>query len=316
MIKRVGVATIWLLIGMMLVPAGTAYGGNKAAENLDRANKRWRGAQCRSRMNFTVKKGKDRDGWSKCKWLYWSPEGGNSRVLVFVSDGDAVRRRYLGGTIPVGTSFVAVGFAEDKPGGDVHLELETKVDRTPVRVRVYYCDDWVGRVSAKRLDEFERWARFDLFNITSTPDEQLVATQPEIEQAAPGSVVPVVPPVPAGQDQPVSATRDLRVMAASVEPARIAPGSEIHLIVVYAVDGIPPGSTVMVTERRTILHRGQTLTSTETSVARGSGVHESSLPMGVPDTLAAGVYELQATVEMTGLSRSSSAMFEVTAGGR
>ena len=248
--------------------------------------------------------------------MFWSPEGGNSRVRVLVSDGDAVHRRYLNGTLPAGTSFVAVGWAEDKPGGNVHLELEITIDGTPVRVRVYYYDDWVGRVSAKRLDEFELWARLDLFNITSTPDEQLVAAQPDGGQTTPAGVAPTVPPPPAAHGEPISATRDLRVMAASVEPARIAPGSEINLIVVYEVEGIPPGSTVTVTERRTILHRGQTLTSTETSVTRGSGVHESSLPMGVPGTLAAGVYELQVTVEMAGLARSGSAMFEVTAGGR
>lgn len=304
MTARLGVRRIVVAATMMVmaVPCGAA--SSSASDGIEAANRRWRGARCRTRQPIELKKGESRDGWSKSRWLFWSPEGGNSRARLWFSDGDAVRRRFGGGLLPTGTELVARGWSVEK--NDLFLELELAA--LPVRVKVFYWDDWVGRVSGGRIDDFERWARFDLFELLSSPAEELieVAPAPQSPEPASPSVSRDAPRRGSGQGIAV-----LRVLSASVEPVRAEPGQEVQLVVVYTIDGVPPGAEIEVIESRAVLEDGRRLNTDRAVVRRPSGVHESRQSLRLPQSLAAGVYELAAEVRAGETRSEGTAIFEV-----
>lgn len=294
-------------------PSGTAA----ETSGLEDANRRWRGARCRTRQEITVKKKADGDGWSRSEWLWYGPKkGGNERVLVLFTKSAAIHSRYPGGTIPPGVDLVGVGWATD--GGDVYLELEHP--DLGARARVFYYADWVGRVPPSRIGEFERWARLELLEILSTPDESLdLAAAPP--PAAPPRAAP--PPVAgaAGTTAPLVAPAtgavELRVLAASVEPARATPGAEVGLQVVYSVGGLAPNAEAEVNEVRVVRRDGATLTTLGAEARRPAGIHQSTQKLRLPADLAPGVYELEARIAYGGMEASGTAVFQVTApGGR
>ncbi len=164
---KLAYATLALPLVILVAAASDrpAAGSQKEdQQNLEDANRRrWRGARCRSRVPLEVKKGRANDGWTNCGILYWG-DGGNKRVRVRVSDADAVRRRFSGGTIPIGTDFVASGWEVEEDGGTLFLEIE--LQGLPVRrAKVYFGDSWVGRVGVNRITDFERWARFEFMEV-------------------------------------------------------------------------------------------------------------------------------------------------------
>jgi hypothetical protein len=294
-------AAITLLLGSVIIaPTSLRAGSKEDQQLLDSANRRWKGAHCRSLQQIEVKKDKDRDGWSKSKWLFWSPERGNSRVMVLVSDSAAIRQRFHNGIIPLSTEFISRGWFVEEPSGNLYLELE--LAEQPVKARVYYYDDWVGRVSVKRIDDFERWARFDFMEIVAAADEQLVA---------PGKSEPL-PEAPARptQLQP-TAPFSVQVLAVSTEPTRVLPGEELGMVVVFSVEGIHPGAATTITERRVITYDQLEIASFEASIAREAGIHTSSQPVRLPPTAAPGVYELKVAVSANGVAASGSTIFEV-----
>ncbi len=301
--------TCWLLclVGLLTAPLDASSRKDEAA--LQVANQRWSGARCRNLQEITAKKKKSGD-WTKSELIFYG-DGGNQRVQVLLSNGAAVHRAYFGGTIPVGTEFVASGWAVDDDGS-LHLELE--LAGHPVRVRVYYCDDWVGRVSVKRLDDFERWARFELFEIVSAPSEQLVDVQVNAAAAAPQAVpaptpLPrlVPPPLPPSELSPPQ----IEVLAVAVQPARVAPGGEIGMVISYEVRGVPPGPGSEVVERREILRGAQQLAVFEERLARANDTYNSRQPLQLPADASPGIYTLWAEVVMAGNRATGSALFEV-----
>lgn len=290
-----------LVLGFVIIaPISLRAGSREDQQLLANANRRWKGARCRSLQQIEVKKKKNREGWSKSRWLFWSPEGGNSRVMVLVSDSAAIRQRFHNGIIPLHTEFIARGWFVEKRSGNLYLELE--LAEQPVKARVYYYDDWVGRVSVKRIDDFERWARFDFMEIIAAADEQLVA---------PGKTQPL-PEAPA---QPVqlqpTAPFSVRLFAVSTKPTRVSPGEELSMVVVYSVEGLQPGAATTVTEQRVITYDQLQIASFDASVAREPGIHTSSQPVRLPQTAASGVYELKVTVSANGVEASGNTIFEV-----
>jgi len=279
--------------------------------SLQEANRRWRGARCRSLQEISVKGGQDRHGVSKSRWLFWDKHGGNHRARLYIENADALVPRFGRQIVPAGTELRAIGWGEVKPGGSVFLEVE--VADLPVKAKLFYWDDWIGKVTEKRLDQFERWVRFEVFQILETPDEKIVDV-PRSGGRSSGAATAVPPPVP--RPDVTKGSMGLRVLAASVEPVRVAPGDQVRLVITYAVDGVAAGITLAVTERRTILQRGVPLTTVEEVVRRPAGVHQSRQPMQIPAGLAAGVYELQVTVRAPGVLGEGSAVFEVTNGAR
>lgn len=172
------------------VPSMPGLGADESA--LDDANRRWRGSLCRTRQEITVRKKAGGDGWARSEWLwYGGKRGGNERVLVTFTNAVAIHARYPGGTIPPGVELVGVGWATEKPDGKGDLFLELEHPGVGARARVYYYADWVGRVSVSRLGEFERWARLELLEILSTPEETLdeVVEQRVVKREAAGDAV-------------------------------------------------------------------------------------------------------------------------------
>ncbi len=286
------------------------------ASALDEANRRWLGARCRTRQEITVKKKADGDGWSRSEWLwYGEKKGGNERVLVLFTNAAAIHARYPGGTIPPGVDLVGVGWATEKPDGKGDLFLELEHPGVGARARVFYYADWVGRVPPSRIGEFERWARLELFEILSTPEESLDAV------AAPPTVA--VPPATRGGSSqasplvPAPGAVEVRVLAASVEPARAPPGAEVGLQIVYSVAGLAPGSEAEVSEQRVVRRDAAVLTTLRSVARRAAGVHQSTQKLRLPIDLTPGVYEVEARVVAGGKEATGAAVFQVTApGGR
>ena len=291
-----------LVLGFVITAPTSSRAGSKDYQQLlANANRRWKGARCRSLQQIEVKKKKNRHGWSKSRWLFWSPEGGNSRVMVLVSDSAAIHQRFHNGIIPLHTEFIARGWFVEESSGNLYLELE--LAEQPVKARIYYYDDWVGRVSVKRIDDFERWARFDFMEIVAAADEQLVTpakTQPSPEaRVQPTQLQPTAP-------------LSVRVFAVSTKPTRVLQGQELGMVVVYSVEGLQPGAATTITERRVITYDQLEIASFEAPVAREAGIHTSSQPVRLPPTAAPGVYELKVTVSANGVEASGSSIFEVT----
>lgn len=258
-------------------------------------------------MEIAVKKGTDGDGWSRSEWLWYSAKkSGNERVLVLVKGADALRERYGGRTLPIGVELVAAGWATDDEDGGGNLYLELAHPEIGVRARVYYYASWVGRVSVSRLPEFERWARLELFEIVSSPEEQLVDVPASPPVAAPPAALP---PIEA------SGAVDLRVLAASVEPARLPPGSEAGFRIVYSISGLAPGSETIVSEERVVTRDGTILTTLRAEARRAAGVHQSTQKLRLPSDLAPGVYELQGRVSAEGRTATGTTMFQVQSPG-
>jgi len=301
-------ASSLLLAAALGTPSAASPSGEAAA--LDDANRRWRGARCRTRQEITVKKKADGDGWSRSEWLwYGGKKGGNERVLVTFTNAPAIHARYPGGTLPPGVELTGVGWATEKPDGKGDLFLELEHPGVGARARVYYYADWVGRVPASRLGEFERWARLELLDIVSTPEESLdeIAAPPPVAlPPATRSGASLGPPV-----VQVPGTLELRVLAASVEPARAPPGTEIVVRIVYSVAGPPPGTETAVVEQRVVKRGGSVLTTLRAEARRAAGVHESNQKLRLPADVAPGVYEVEAHVGFGGREATGGAVFQV-----
>jgi len=298
-------ASAMALAAAFVAPSPSALAAE--AGGLEDANRRWRGARCRTKQEITVRKKADSDGWSRSEWLWYGPKkGGNERVLVLLTKSAAIHARYPGGTLPPGVELVGVGWATEKPDGKGDLYLELEHPGVGARARIYYYADWVGRVPLSRLGEFERWARLDLLDIVATPEESLdeVAPSPSEIATAPPSVAPSAPAPP-----------EVRVLAASVEPARAPPGAEVALRIVYSVAGPPPGAEAAVVEQRVVKRGGSVLTTLRAEARRAAGIHESTQKLRLPPDLAAGVYEVEARVAFGGREAAAAAVFQVTGPG-
>ncbi len=279
-----------------------ALGAAKEKTSLEEANRRWAGARCRSRIPITLKDKKPKDGWAKCQWIFRTPEGGNERVQVLLTKWDEIRGRYLGGTLPVGSEFIAVGWKTEKSKDRGKLFLELEHVELGAMARVYYGEDWVGLVEAKGLTDFEHWARLSMFEITESPSEKLIAV-PASAPAVPAGPAPAAP-VEAG-------VLDLRLLGASTDPLTTSPGRDIALVLTYEVLGVAPGGAVEVKETRTILRDDVVLTTLEATVRHGPGVHRSTQSLTIPATVTPGVFKLEASVEAGGTRSSTSTLFQV-----
>lgn len=292
-----------LVLVVFVSTAPTDAMSKKEQAALDKANREWSGASCRTRLPIEVKKPKKND-WTKCKPIFYTEQRGNERVKVSVSDGAAVHRAFYGGVIPPGTEVKAVGWSASKGGDNLCLELE--LAGHPVRLKVFYGADW-GEIGIGRMDEFERWAKYDFLDVISNPSEGLV----EVPVSAGADPRPPVtrPASPSASTGPPV----VKIDAVAVQPARIAAGASTELIVTYTVGGVPAGATFEVAELREIFLGEQRIASFEERLRRTDGTHPSRQSLTIPAGTAPGVYTLRATLVMAGREVAGSALFEVTA---
>lgn len=298
------------LIGMLQGCVATGPGvrnsnamPSKHQQKYQEANRRWQGTLCQNRIQLVITDKKDGNGWSKARWLFWEEGGGNERVQVLFTDYDAIRQRYPGGVIPVGSRFRATGWEIDDSD---NLFMQLKLVDIPADVKVYFYDDWVGRVPLSHITDFEQWVRFDFLEILSAPEEALVPVE-----AVPSPPMPGLGYSPA-EDVPTPLT--IEIMATAVEPNRVAPGGEVQLETIYSLAGVSRGATIGVREVRTIMQGDQVLSETEAVVQRGSGVHQSSQSLRIPMGIEDGFYKFRVRLEETTDSISGTAIFEVRRG--
>ncbi len=305
----VGPAFLGLAVCLCSV-SGADAGSSEEVAALNRLNETWKEAKCRNRISVEIKKGTDRDGWSDSPWMC-EHGSGSENVEYFCFRFKVTNRQALlplmdGKTLRAGARFVVDGWEAEKPKGLKGVTLNLQFVDVPARAQITFTRrgsfNKVGTV--ERLMNIERYMRFDAFEVRP-PDERIEPV------AAP---IVVAPPAPGPLTTPVQVRPELRLMAASVEPARVAVGEEIRLIAIYAVEGLSPGAIVSVNEWRTIRQGERTLTTTDASVQQGSGIHQSSQPLRVPATLAPGFYELLVTIELQGSVKEATAVFEVLGG--
>ena len=314
----------WL--GCLLIAFAIAVGGSVLAAArtdpgiLDEVNRRWKGARCRIRIQVPIKNASDSQGWSKSPRIVGPTESGAytsnpleawAAVRISVSDLAALRPILRAGSIPPGTTFIAEGWRLEDPKRGTGPVLELRFADLPVRARISFVVGLRKKLPLDKLGIVDLWLRLSAFQLSAV-DEQLVDV-PRTAEAGPGDTrargrEPVL------ADSPASAPASdpsLGILGVAVDPSRVAPGSEVRLIITYDVGGPPPGGTFDVVERRTILQDGETLTTLEATVARGSGTHKASQPLRLPATLAPGIYELRASVLMPGITSAGSALFQV-----
>lgn len=299
-----------LLVSLAFAPAPCALA--KGDASLVEANRRWSGARCRLLFDVPVKKGKDRDGWSRSVYIVPAPGRkvlkGNIGALLRVSNRDLVP----GGVVRAGTFFVADGWSFEDPKGKDGLQLELRFEGIAARARLSFGGAFGKDFDADDLGEIERWVRLDIFDV-SAADERLddAAAPPSAQGAVPSRpVAPAVPPSAA--PGPSVGSAQAVVLGVTVEPLKVAAGAQAVLVVTYEVRGLPPGGVADVTERRVILRAGEVLTTLEATVARPAGIHRSTQPLVVPASLAPGVLELRITVKTGGPESSGQTLFEVT----
>jgi len=311
-----------VLFGWVAEPPARCDSG--ALEELD---ERWAGARCRIRLNLLIKKGRDGEGWSQSIWIVPRTEGaGLGGARLRVSDRDRATSMIPGAKTPEGfrlkggpgvargTAFIAEGWDYENPEKQSGLVLNLRFARLPARARMVFVGKRGGKLNRTAIENAERWARIELFELKAA-DEALVDV-PISAAVAPASQVPRSPPPGVPERSPPlseSATVELRVLGVAAEPLRVTPGGEMALVVTYSVSGVPAAQAVEVLERRRILHGGELLTTLEARISRQPGTHESRQPLQIPVGLAAGVYEVRATVEGPGATADGSAIFQVIA---
>lgn len=239
-----------LLLAFAAAPAPRVLAGGDVS--LAEANRRWGGARCRLLFDVPVKKGKDRDGWSRSVYIVPAPGRkvlkGNIGSLLRVSN----RALVPGGVVRAGTVFVADGWSFEDPKGKDGLQLELRFEGIAARARLNFGGSFGKDFDAGDLGEIERWVRLDIFYV-SAADERLDDLAPPTAGGGlpPPRASPVgeAPPVPASPARPLQAA----VLGVATEPLKVAPGGSLAFVVTYEVRGVATGRTVEVTERRTLL---------------------------------------------------------------
>lgn len=268
-------------------------------------NARWNGARCTLLFDISIKKKSNSKGWSRSVWIV-PGEGrkvrkGTTAALFWVSD----RTVFPGGVMGAGTTFVATGWAFEKPKKQEGLFLELRLNGSPVEVRFDPCGAWGKGFDIGDLRDIDRWVRMDIIEVAAA-DELLIEASVSPSRNPP-PVVPAVPSPPAALPDGVG----IRVLGTTTEPLSVLSGETVILDVTYEVLGVPPGNTVEVFERRVVLRDGRVLTTLEAQVQRGSGTHRSKQSLKVPASLEPGVLELRASVSAAGVEASGEALFKV-----
>jgi hypothetical protein len=105
----------------------------------------------------------------------------------------------------------------------------------------------------------------------------------------------------------------LRVVAVACQPARVLAGEEVELVLTYSVEGIPPGASFEVAERREILSGETVIATFDKPMSRLADTYTSVQRVSIPGGAKAGLYTVRGTVAMAGISASGTALLEVRA---
>ncbi len=289
-----------------------------AASTLEQVDARWKNARCQLRLPLIIGKKKNSNGWSYSPWYQVTDSKPDFAFRFYVSDRQKIAHLLYDKTLQVGTTFISQGWTLKEGKKSRSLWLHLRFADLPVDAHVEF---WMKRPD-KNFAVAERYMRVTAFQIQAM-DEQLVdvpAMMPPVRpvpttgsappQAAPPRPPPALPPEV--ESEPTAP--ELRIIAVAVQPARAAPGGEIALVITYEVNGVPPGSSFEVLERREILRGGQLLASFEERLRRTGGTFTSSQSVRLPPDVDPGLYTLWAELAMAGSKTTGSALIEVVSG--
>lgn len=288
-----------------------------AASNLEQVDARWKNARCRLRLPLIIGKKKNSQGWSYTPWYSVTTSKPDFAFRFYVSHRQKIAHLLHDKTLQVGTTFISQGWTLKEGKKSRSLWLHLRFADLPVDAHVEF---WMKRPD-KNFAIAERYMRVTAFQIQAM-DEQLVnvptmappvRSVPAAGSAPPRSAPPRPPALPP-QVESESTAPELRIIAVAVQPARAAPGGEIALVITYEVNGVPPGSSFEVLERREILRGGQLLASFEERLRRTGDTFTSSQSVRLPPDVEPGLYTLWAELSMAGAKTTGSALIEVVLG--
>ncbi|MCP4895609.1 MAG: hypothetical protein GY906_01435 [bacterium] len=306
-----------LLISTMVmvtfaVATAAVAGDEKAAQAaLERLNQRWEGAVCELSTPIEIKKGKNKDGWSKSPWIV--PPGSREKeekncFRAWVSGRSEIAHLLDGKAIRPGTRLISSGWEFEDFDNAEGLQLNLSFEDAPVQMQLRFTAQ--GKMStdsfmsAERIRHVEHYMRFVACQVSSKDEQLEVVSMPSTasdNQQAQGPF-------------PVAARPTARIVAVAVQPPKVSPGDEVLLIANYEIDGLPPGTHFEVTETRKLVQDAVILTEFEDRFQRSSGTYSSQLPVAVPNDLAHGIYALHVSITVGGMTREGTAIFQVTAG--
>ena len=293
---------------------------------METVNQRWAGKQALIRIGAFIEKGRDKLGWSYSKWAK-SPELPGERPIEFrvgVSNRDMLLEKgylYRKKTLRAGTAFMAQGWDLSMPEKSRGLHLELKVEGLPVDAVLELKKD-----KLEDLEDAERAMRIQIFQLTGLSDEAAPAA---LTSVTPPEASPAAAPPPDASNlmpRPVAAARGIaapesggqttfkpavEILAVSVQPAQVAPGGEVNLVVQYRVDGLPQGFSYEVAEKRRILVDDAEAAAFEDALSRTVGSFTSAQAMTVPSDAPAGFYTFEAAVQLAGVQATGTAFFRV-----
>jgi hypothetical protein len=303
----------------ILVLVQAAAPRSAAAVDLEQANLRWRDARCQLRIPLAIGKKKNSMGWSYSPWYQVTEYKPDFAFRFYVSDRQQISHLLYDKTLHAGTTFICQGWRMPNPKKSRGLWLDLRFADLPVDAHI----EFLMKRPDKNFANPERYMRVTAFQIQAT-DEQLVqvptTTAPvrtaPVTGPAPPRAAPPRPPALPPQVESEPAAPELRIIAVAVQPARAAPGEEIAMVISYEVDGVPPGSSFEVLERREILRGAQRLAGFEERLRRTGGTFTSSQSVRLPPDVERGLYTLWAELAMAGGKTTGSALFEVSLGAR
>ena len=294
-----------LLSAVFVVQAAAARPA--PAPGVEQANQRWKNARCRLRLPLIIGKKKNSEGWSYSSWYEVAGSKPAYYFRFYVSDRQRIAHLLDGKTLRVGTSFISRGWHMRESKKSRSLWLDLQFADLPVDARI---EVWLKHPD-QNFALAERYMRITAFEIQAM-DEQLVDV-PTTSTTSPAVPVEGSPPPPV-QPQPIATELtdpELHIVAVAVQPARVAPGGEVRLVITYEVSGVPPGPGFQVLELREILRGGQRFAGFEERLQRTNDVFTSSQPLRLPPDVAPGIYTLWAEVVMAGSKATGTAIFEV-----
>lgn len=308
--RRPALVSLCLLVGA-LIAGGRVASASAEAPALAQANARWRGARCRIRYDIEIKKGTNKEGWSRSPIMLSS--GGNEKPFNFlfeVSNRDALAGILRDGRVPAGTDFVAAGWNLVDPAKQRGLYLELRFANAPVTARWWFIGR--GHVSGdsfplERLEQVERYLRIDAFALAAANDQLVAVPADRAVGSAAGQPAAAAPPAAAAT---VYKPR-LRMVAVAAQPAQLEAGSEVDLVLSYVVDGIPPGASFEVVERREIALAGTVVAAFDQALSRVADTYNSAQRVRLPALAAKGLYTVRGRVTMGGVVAEATGLLEV-----
>lgn len=219
-------------------------------------------------------------------------------IHFFLPDTAAVRGALRGGKLPAGTVLTPGGWRVERINrSDTNvLPVRLAGDSTDGEIQLE-CNQYRTMFSGANdcspegvLQRGEPYLRAHFFTLSQT------ATG-----AAPSGA--------AGRT--TSGIAAVRMLSASVQPARVAPGDEVQLVLTYQVDGVAGPSTAKILERRIITKGGVGIADLHSDIPRPSGTFTSRQAMRIPASASPGVYTMRAEVSLGNINSFVEALFEV-----